>query len=253
MKKVHDFAEALVDEGLCESADTFFGKRKHLEDQIGIFTQKCDELRSIGETVLDWMHGLGFLLLNGQAVSDFYEAIGVDAEDRGLLCGSCWEVDFRCPRSLFKTSRYWKTVYGVYCILYESLEIYQHGRYYNDPSRPGGKKQTINLTVLEKWGKDLNAEIFSMNQNNQASQVLQFVKQFRGNEAMKERIAGADLVYTLDEDLAFSSIDLDVCGFLHVPQLPAPETVKRPMKAFCHRLYHTHKEKILEILDEVEK
>ncbi len=263
MKKVHDFSEVLIEESLAESADTFFGKRKNLEDQITVFKHKCKELQLIRDDVVTWEHGLGFLLLKGDAAEAFYKKIGVVSDDTTLRQGCCWGVELVPPRSwldiflsgsvLFGRSRYWKTVYAVYSKLYELRELYEHGRYYNDPSRPGGKKQTINCTVLEAWGKRLNAEITSTNENNQPSQVLQFVKQFQGNEEMKERIAGAGLEYTLDNELAFPLLDLKVCGLVHFPELPAPESVKGAIRCFCRQLYDAHKETIVEIMAEVEK
>lgn len=251
MKHIQNFAEALVEEGLSEAAGTFFGKRKRLEDQILMFEEKCKELRIIGEQVIVWGHALSFLFPEEDSVADFYTAIGVDPSEARPLVGSCWKVEFILPRALFAKARYRKTVYKIYCRLYEAWDIYEHGRYYDDPSRPGGKKQTINLHAMRDWAKNLDDTITTVNRDNQASQILQFAKQFRLGENERERIAGADLHYTLDDDLAFPPIDLDACDFLLFPQLPAPESVKGPLVAFCNKLYATHKETIKKIMDEV--
>jgi len=253
MKHIQNFAEGLVEEGLSEAAGTFFGKRKRLEDQILMFEEKCKELRTVGEQVIVWGHALSFLFPEGDSVADFYTAIGVDPCDARHLMGGCWKVDFVFPRALFARKRYSKTVYRLYCQLYDAWELYQHGRYYDDPSRPGGKKQTVNLGTMRDWAKRLDDTIESVNRDNQASQVLQFAKQFRLGENEKERIAGADLCYTIDNDLAFPAIDMDACDFLLFPQLPEPLSVKQAITTFCNRLYASHKEMIKNIMDEVKQ
>ncbi|WP_462324335.1 hypothetical protein [Desulfoplanes sp.] len=253
MGTLSEYADALVEEGLAEAADTFFGKRKRLEDEIALFHKKCRELERVGREVVARGHGLGFLLLEGEGVAGFYRALGLEWDKDSPLSGSRPRQDMAPGPGLLGRTRYWKTVYGAYRELHDALDVYQHGRHYNDPARPGGKKRTICLMTIIDWGERINKRIESVNRDNQASQVLQFAKQFRNDEVEKEKITGAGLVYNLDGELAFSPIDLLQCGFFDFPDLPGPSAVKNVIKTFCRGLYKDHKERILGILERVEK
>ncbi|GAU09419.1 hypothetical protein [Desulfoplanes formicivorans] len=252
MSTLSDYADALVEEGLVEAADTFFGARKRLEDEITVFHQKCRELEHIGQEVVAWGHGLGFLLLEGDRVEAFYRAIGVDLTGQSPLNGSRLHKDMRPGPGLLAGTRYWKTVYKVYQELFQAVDTYLHGRHYDDPSRPGGKKRTICLTTLTTWAERINERIKDLNNNHQASQVLQFAKQFRGDEVEKEKITGAGVVYNLDAELAFEPLDLSQCGLLDFPELPAPQGVKKTVKSFCLDMYKHDKSRILTILHQIE-
>jgi hypothetical protein len=253
MKHIQNFVEGLVDEGLNEAASTFFGKRKRLEDEILLFEKKCAQLHVVGEEVIAWGHALGVLLIDGDRLADFYTAIGVDLGEARQLMGSCWHVDFIFPSALFLKTKYCKTVYGLYRQLYTSCDSYRYGRYYDDPSRPGGKKQTVNYASMHDWLERLNAKIDGINNDNQASLVLQFAKQFRLGQNEKERIIGSDLHYTLDEDLAFPHIDSNICNFFMFPELPAPQSVRQAIMSLSGQVYAAHKEEIVKIMHEVKK
>ena len=253
MSRLSEYADALVEEGLAEAADTFFGKRKRLEDEITFFHKKCRELEHIGREVVAWGHGLGFLLLQGEGLRAFYESLGLEWDPDNPLNGSCCHPDLAPGPGLLGGTRYWKAVYGAYRELHDALDVYKHGRHYDDPARPGGKKRTICLMTITDWGERINQRIEGVNRDNPASQVLQFAKQFRWDEMEKENITGAGVVYNLDAELAFAPIDLSQCGFFEFHDLPSPETVRKTIKSLCLELYKNHKERILEILKQVEK
>lgn len=253
MSRISEYADSLVEEGLAEAADTFFGKRKRLEDEINLFHEKCRELVQIGQRVVDRGHGLGFLLLNGEALADFYQALVVAWEKGNPLDGSSHAGDVVPGSGMFARTRYWKSVYQTYAALYTSLDVYTNGRHLDDPSRPGGKKRTICLATITKWGARINERIEALNQDNQPSQVLQFAKQFRVDEMEKENITGGGVVYNLDDDLSFARVDLSQCGFFEFPVLPRPREVKKTIKAHCLELYKQHRTRLETVLREVEK
>ena len=252
MNTLSDYADALVEEGLAEAADTFFGARKRLEDEIAVFHQKCRELERIGQEVVACGHDLGFLLLQGTRVEAFYAAIGVEVGTKSPLNGSRFNNDMRSGPGLLARTRYWKTVYRVYQELFQAVDTYRHGRHYDDPARPGGKKRTICLTTLTTWAERLNKRIKDLNRNHQASQVLQFAKQFRGDEMEKEKITGAGVVYNLDAELAFDPVDLSQCNLPDFPELPAPPGVRKAIKSFCLDLYKQETSRIHALLHQIE-
>jgi hypothetical protein len=252
MSTLSDYADALVEEGLVEAADTFFGARKRLEDEIAVFHQKCRELEHMGREVVACAHGLGFLLLEGTRVESFYAALGVQVDRQSPLYGSRFNKDLRSGPGLLARTRYWKTVYKAYEEVFRAVDTYVHGRHYDDPARPGGKKRTICSTTLISWAEKINQRIKDLNNNNQASQVLQFAKQFRVDEVEKEKITGAGVVYNLDAELAFEPLDLSPCGLLDFPRLPAPRTVKKTIKSFCLDMYRQETSRIHAILQQIE-
>ncbi len=251
MSRISEYADSLVDEGLAEAADTFFGKRKRLEDEITFFHEKCRELVQIGQKVVDRGHGLGFLLLYGEELAGFYQALGVAWKSGNPLDGSSHAGDAVPGSGMFARTRYWKSVYQTYAALYSSLDVYTNGRYFDDPSRPGGKKRTLCLANVTAWGARMNDRIEAVNKNNQPSQVLQFAKQFRVDEMERENITGAGVVYNLDDDLSFAPVDLSRCGFFDFPVLPRPEKVKKTIQSYCLGLYKQHRARLEPILHEV--
>ncbi|PIE68485.1 MAG: hypothetical protein CSA21_07205 [Deltaproteobacteria bacterium] len=252
MSNVSEYAEGLVEEGLNEAAHTFFGARKRLEDEMALFHTTCHELRLIGQQVLDWAHGLGFVLLEGEALPAFYDAIGVDSH-LDTLKGSRCPHNMRLSRCLFRSTRYWKTVYRIYGELCHALDVYTNGRHYDDPGRPGRKKRTICLVTLRQWGERINKQVLAVNKDHEVSQVLQFAKQFRGDEVEKEKITGAGLRYDLDEELSFSPVDLAQCGFLSFPALPDPCRVRSRIKSFSLQVYKNHTARLLDILNHIQQ
>jgi hypothetical protein len=253
VSRLSDYADSLVEEGLSEAAGTFFGKRKRLEDEIAFFHEKCRELVQIGQTVVDRGQGLGFLLLQGERLADFYQALGVAWERGNPLDGSSQSEDVVPGSGLFARTRYWKSVYRTYAALFNALDVYTNGRHYDDPSRPGGKKRTVCLNTLTAWGAGINERVEALNRNNQPSQVLQFAKQFRVGEVEKENITGGGLVYNLDEDLSFARIDLSQCGFFTFPVLPSPEEVKKTIKAYALQVYREHRKMVEDLLQQIKR
>jgi hypothetical protein len=252
-KDLNGLADELLEETLSEAAGTFFGKRKKLEDAIDLLQNKIETLKRMEVEVVMRAGDLHYLLLKGQAVKEFYSALGVDP---GLL-PEVADLEIRAGRvhkhkALTTGGRYFKMVADAYKRMRDAADIYMNGSYVTD--KEGKKRQTLNYGQIKGWCKELNEQIEKLNRESSPSEVLAFVKKLDVEAEEKANIAGAggSINGSIDEDMAFEVLDCTGIDLTEIPDMPALEKVQSQIKAFCKSIASEHKERVAELMESVD-
>ncbi|MFP4314906.1 MAG: hypothetical protein ACOC24_03195 [Desulfovibrionales bacterium] len=250
MKK-KNFADSIVEEGLQEAADNFFGRRVSLEGDIDLLKAKAEDLRSKLREVHAWQGNL-HILLGGdeQHVHSFYNALGVDSpalDDLHLEDAVLEHIVLH--RGLTLGGRYFNTVFGVYARLYDLTDAYLHGRYLKQ--QDNRRILSINYRLLERFTDEVNQRIRTMNSYSKPSDMLQFTKKLDTITQDKERLTDSGIQYTLDDEMAFEPISLASLGLEKISELPSPNDAASRIKAFCRDAAKNRSEQIQSILQDI--
>jgi hypothetical protein len=251
-KDLSEFADELVEETLSEAAETFFGRRKGLEDAIEVFESKVETLEKMEAEVLLRAGDLHYLLLEGEAAADFYKALGTDpAPLLDVVDVSEKAGDVTKPRALTRAGGYAKMVARAYRRMHDAVEMYMEGAYVTGDQ--GKKHLTLNYRQLRQWCEALNDRIEKVNRDTSPSETLAFVKKLDtvATEKVKFTGGGSQIDDKLDKDMAFKRIDCEHIDLIEFPELPRPEDVDRKIKKFCKSLAREHKDRIVELMQSV--
>jgi hypothetical protein len=95
MGLLDEWGDALVEEGLREAADTFFGARTALEEEIAYFESQVVKLRTQAENIRSWFAGLNCLLGSESASRLLFDSLGVTLDDPALYTRQACSLQFR--------------------------------------------------------------------------------------------------------------------------------------------------------------
>lgn len=249
----------LRDEVLQEAADTLFGKRRAIEQEISLFHEKVEELRKVLKNVQLRQKGLHFLLLDNDrdAVTGLYRSIGVDP---GVIpkieVGDPSREAFpeKLPFAFTAKGKYAKGVFLSYGFFAQAVAEYLNGRTYNDPGDPRVKRVTVNRRGLEKWHGELNQKIEHLNRDYAPSQSLDLAKRLDVEQSEKaDKMACTLSRSNLDQDMAFSTIDWGCLELPEYPELPPAAQVKATVRSYAAKLFSKHPGKVRGILNLLQK
>ncbi|NJB67614.1 hypothetical protein GGQ74_001254 [Desulfobaculum xiamenense] len=252
-REFDELADGLVQETLVEAANTFFGARKNLDEEIEAYRKAADDFAAVEAVVLRKAGALNYLLLEGRAVADFYTAIGVSAPHLvDMPDPAVRDTDDLEPLLVLTTrGRYVGLVLNAYSALASEVEAYLHGRYYNASDGSGRKLITPNYSHLHKWCGRLNEKIRDVNENHSPSGTLCFVKGLDASLLERQRLSGAtfdNYCQELDEELKFKPVECLGMNYIHPPDLPELRAVKRAVTAFARSLYAAHRDEVKRLL-----
>lgn len=246
------FGDGLVIEALTEAAQTFFGTRKDLENEIELYRETAKRLAGVEKVMLRKAGAVHYLLPGGEAVRDFYRAIGAppshlpdmaEPDKSGLK--KSWAIT--------GAGRFGKLLLKAYEALYQAADEYANGRYYSDPRGSGRKLVTAHFAQLRSWCKRLNQRIQEVNAQQTPSSTLSFVKGLDPASLDRERITGGSTFgpyCNLDHELAFEPIECVALIYVAAPDLPLPDEARDAILDFAARLYKTRKREIDRLLVE---
>lgn len=249
-KDINNLADELIEETLTEAAGTFFGARKNLEDTIEIFDNKIKTLRNMEFEVLKRAGDLHYLLLDGEAVDDFYKALGVDPGPLKHVVDPSDRTGIpKKPKALTTAARYAKMVAWVYRRVYKAAETYMKGGYITEKN--GRKRLTLNYGQVRDWCKDLNERIEKVNREVSPSETLAFVKKLDTVGLEKAKITGGGSSYSdkLDKEMAFDRLDCERIDLIAFPDLPRPDRIEPELKKFCKSLARKNKQRVKQLMD----
>ena len=99
MGLLDEWGDALVEEGLKEAADNFFGARKALDADIAWFEEQAAKLRGSAAEIRSWFAGLNCLLGYEAASRMLFDALDVTMDDPSLYVHQVCSLQFCRPRS----------------------------------------------------------------------------------------------------------------------------------------------------------
>jgi len=252
MGLLDEWGDALVEEGLREAADTFFGARTALEEEIAFFESQVARLKGQVEDIRSWFAGLNCLLGSEEETRFFFDSLHVTLDDPTLYVHKVCSLQFRRPRSFTRKGLFAKTVWEIYEPLARMIESYMHGTPYSDPMHPGRVMITANHDHLRKFCDEINTRVKSVNESNRPSESLAFAKRMDQTQVFKESLTGGGgQTWTLDRDLAYAPLvfeDYDLPAF---PDMPLDAKARATLEECCAKIFSRRREHVDAILDEV--
>ncbi len=253
MGLLDQWGNALVEEGLREAADTFFGIRKALDDDITFFEQRVAILRELAPEIDGWLAGLHCLLGSTEETRKLFAALGVRVPDDKIFDLHACSLHFRRPRSLTRKGLFTKTVWEVYAHLADLISRYTHGVYTPDPTMPGRMLLSVNLDQILNLCAELNRRIMAINERNRPSESLGFAKRLdQARIAQESATGGGGETWTLDAALSFAVLDCDKLGLSTYPDLPTDANARDIVEAYCRNVYASRRAHADAMLTEVQ-
>lgn len=252
MGLLDEWGDALVEEGLREAADTFFGTRKAVDDEIAFFESRVAALKSKALDVRAWFAGLNCLLGDETGTREFFDALDVRLPDPELYSARMCSLQFHRPRGFTRKGLYVKAVWAVYEPLARMVEDYMHGSHYQDPRQPGRVLTSVNHAQLVRHCADINERIARTNESNRPSESLGFARRMNPSERDRENITGGGgQTWSLDEDMAFVPLDFAGYGLPVFPDLPVDEKARKTIQECCGRIFSRRRAHVDAVLDEI--
>lgn len=252
MGLLDEWGDALVEEGLREAADTFFGTRKALDDEIDFFKTRVAKLWTMAQEIRAWFAGLNCLLGSEANTRDLFDTLGVRLTDSDLYAVRVCSLQFRRPRGFTRKGLYAKTVWEVYEPLARMIEAYMHGVHYQDPRQPGRMLVSVNHSQLVRHCADINERIRTINESNRPSESLGFARRLNQAERDRENITGGGgPTWNLDQDMAFVLLDFGAFELPVFPDLPVDDTARKMLQECCGRIFSLQREHVDAVFDEV--
>ena len=252
MGRMDEWGDALVEEGLREAAETFFGTRKALDNDIDFFNTKATKLLGQSQEVRSWFAGLNCLLGSKDNSQAFFAALDVTLPDQSLYEVLACSLQFRRPRGFTRKGLYAKTVWEVYTVLARQVHEYMHGRTYQDPRHPGRILVSVHYTQLQRYCAKINERIAEINASLRPSESLGFARRMDLAERDREAITGGGTqTWSLDQDLAFVPLDFATFALPVFPDLPTDDRARHRLHAFCGQIFVREREHIDQIFHEI--
>jgi hypothetical protein len=252
MGLLDEWGDALVEEGLREAADTFFGARTALDDELAFFESRAAKLRPLAEDIRSWFAGLNCLLGSQSNTRLLFDSLGVTLDDPDLYTLQACSLQFRRPRSFTRKGLFAKTVWEIYEPLARMIESYMHGTPYTDPLHPGRVMISVNYDQLRKLGDEINVRIQEVNESNRPSESLGFAKRMDQTQVFKESVTGGGgQAWTLDRDMAYAPLKFESYELPAFPDLPLDSPARSALEECCAKIFARQREHVDSILDEV--
>jgi hypothetical protein len=252
MKTTADYLDALAGETLADMADSFFSRRKSLDDAIDIFNAQAEEVKALAENVLSIWRTFYRLLFRDEGLGEFMSIAGLPRagplayiEDGKPL----WH--FTPPFSLTAKSRYRGSLLLCYQALAAAAQEYREGVYAPDPKNPKRKRLTPNYDSLAETARKLTVEIDAVNSGQPAYCMINFAKSLNPAEIERERVTGATLgnmEAKINAEMAYEQISFNDLGVPDIPLLPPFERIRDELCGLAGRLYRDHADEAAALL-----
>ncbi len=251
MGKIDYLSEELVDETLREAADTFFGKRKKIDEELELFYSQVQKLQDQADTIRKKTACLNFILLDDPS-DMFWKKLELGDSVYVSIKGEC-EEKADLPRALTLKGVYRKTVLSRYDELRNMVHDYLHGRHVDHPEIKGKKVVTPNLTNLRAWAEKLNKEIEQINSCNRPDDVLAFARRVDITESSKRESVGSGLEYGFNQELCFHPVEFDSLELENYPELPAEKKDYKKIAGVAELICRENKEQVRQVLEKTKK
>lgn len=224
----------MATEILTEAADTFFGQRKTLEENLARFNSRVEQLESVGKQALQMQGVLHGILLNETVTQEFYRTLELPEPEtvESLPAELVARHVFR-QRAWTLRGRFTKLLLTVYRQTQTTVDEYLYGSYRDDPEHPKRKIAVTGYNKLLEWADELNRNINKLNTEQSASEVLHFVKGLDRETCAMEKAAGASCEMGRDRGMLFSCIDVASLGLPNLPEYPRLQRVEPQLRRFA--------------------
>ncbi|SMP46300.1 hypothetical protein [Desulfonatronum lacustre] len=234
MSHLEQMADELATEVISEAAQTFFGQRKALEEEMDRFTARSRQVLELGKRVMDEQNVLHGVLLDAETIQAFYAVLGHPAPEHPSPAPR-EEIARRLSKPTAWTlhGRYSKLLFSAYSRTHAEVDVYLHGGYRDDPTNPKRKIAFSGYLKMVEWAEKLNHTITKLNTEQSAGEVLQFVKRLDARSCSMEKAAGASCEIGRDRGMLFTCIDFASLCLPVFPEYPPPDTVQKTIRQFA--------------------
>ncbi|CAN2042617.1 conserved hypothetical protein [Candidatus Magnetomoraceae bacterium gMMP-15] len=249
-----DLSDGLTEEVLSDVANTFFSKRKELENNIETFKLFVKKLQKKERQVNVRANFLNYLFLDRKISCKFYKLININ-EPEILLKNE--NSDLNIPKKMpfaFTTGKEFTIlVVQAYDALQQACDEYMNGNNNYNPYE-SNKQPDVNYKQIKLMNKIINEKIYKINYEASPVCVLQYVKQFDIETRGKKRITGATFGgygCSIDEKLTYKPIDFNSLELKKYPRLPKHDEVVSDITLFCKKQYHNHKNEVKKLCSDL--
>ncbi|MFN2342406.1 MAG: hypothetical protein ABR542_03525 [Desulfonatronovibrio sp.] len=250
MGKVDFFAADLVDETLKEAADTFFGKRKKIDEELNLFDLQVEKVQGIAGKIKFNLNRLNYMLIDDAGREFFWRELGLDETVYAAAKGQ-WQKNGSLPHAFTLRGKYLKSVRFLYESLRKSVEDYLHGHYIEHPEVKGKKVMTPNLSNLKNWADDINELIEEVNCSNNPDDVLAFTRRMDVDQSSKRESVGSGLEYNYENELCFKPLDFSTFDLTEYPDLSGDKETYSRIKKTSLLIFGEKKEIIKKVLSNI--
>ncbi len=237
MSHIEQMADELASEVISEAAQTFFGQRKALEEEMDRFTGRARQVLELGKQVIHVQNVLHGVLLDAETIQTFYADIGLPAPEHSTPAPR-EEIARRLSKPAAWTlhGRYSKLLLSAYSRTQAEVDAYLHGGYRDDPTHPKRKIAYSGYLKLVEWAEKLNQTITRLNTEQAPGEVLGFVKRLDPRSCEMEKAAGGACEIGRDRGMLYTCIDFASLCLPVFPEYPAPASVEKTIRQFAKRI-----------------
>ncbi|PTN38129.1 hypothetical protein [Desulfonatronum sp. SC1] len=254
MNHIEQMADELATEVISEAAQTFFGQRKALEEEMDQFMTRSRQVQELGKRAIHVQNVLYGVLLDAESIQLFYADLGLPAPAhpspapreeiaRQLSKPAAWTL----------RGRYSKLLLSAYSRTQAEVDAYLHGGYRDDPTHPKRKIAFSGYLRLVEWAEKLNRTITKLNTEQAPGEVLQFVKRLDARSCSMEKAAGASCEIGRDRGMLFTCIDFASLCLPVFPEYPPPDTVQKTIRQFAKTTCARREADVRELLRDMGK
>jgi hypothetical protein len=241
MKPPSDLSDMLVEEVMCDMAQTFFGSRVEIDEMLNLFEEYVKELKKKSEGVSLRAGLLNSLLIDSKTSTEFYSYLKVDPQN--LLDKNTYTekvLPDKMPISITEKGEFTKLFLFAYDSLQKGCREYARGNNFMGYDKEDEEKEPVNYAFLLNMSRIINEKIKKVNERSTIC-TLQYTRQFKPDTIEKEQITGTGFSdYGCDglernmkfKPLKFESYQIDV-----YPEIPKIDTVKSEVTAFAKNVF----------------
>ncbi len=252
MGKLDYLSEEMVEETLKEAADTFFSKRKKIDEELELLSEHAEQLRKKEDLIEQKTSRLNYLLMDDDSRNLFWNQLGLKDSIYPSIKPQ-WGENNTMPWALTIKGKYQKALLSVYDDLRSLVKDYLHGRYIDHPEIKGKKVITPNFLNLKKWADDINKEIENINRCNKPDDVMAFSRRMDVSESSKRESVGSGLEYDFDKELCLPPFDFSSLKLKEYPELPGGKKDYYRIAEVCMSIYKAKKEQVNSIIKSIYK
>lgn len=255
MQNREQLVDSLGEEILGEMADSFFGARIAIDDEVELFQKRQAALRLAGQRVLSLMRLINELLIDVRYYESFWKGFGVSAQILDAVRTTDARHYIDIPWAFTRKGRYVKLVKKVYRAVDIAAEVYMNGQEFKLPEK--GKHQAVmGWHQYQDWATAINEQIDYVNANQSPSSVLGFARSLDTEGSAQTRVAGGGLdgfLDALDDNLTLKHIDARQVGIGQIPDFPPLKEVQHVLVRVAHEVYAQYPKNVHALLKRLER
>lgn len=251
-----DLGESLQQEALSEMADSFFGARRLIEDELDLLHETLHELNAIAERALDRLCLLHSLLVDQPTTQRFYNLLQCDLGHLPrLLEGRSPRLSFPLPGGLRWSNRYQRLFELAYTFAQDACSGYLHGKQRGSrKNAPGGGGVSLHYHQILQWCEAMNKRIAHINASQPPSVVMAYARMLRGNSDQAQAFGATlgNIARNEDATMGLPLLRCEAIGIGPLPSLPSPARASDVLRDFAKQAYAAHGPELREFLRSLE-